>query len=74
MIVIIRLISFLLLSKPYIIPSTHAHSQVESPQLQLLVVDGKNERVIPLAKAAKRVRRGAGVWRWTLWTLVCFRW
>jgi hypothetical protein len=59
MIVIIRLISFLLLSKPYIIPFTHAHSQIESPQLQLLVVDGKDERAMPLAKAAKRVRRSA---------------
>lgn len=47
MIVIIRLISFLLLSKPYIIPFTHAHSQIESPQLKLLVVDGKDERAMP---------------------------
>ena len=42
MIVIIRLISFLLLPKLYIIPFPHAHSQVESPQLQLLVVELKH--------------------------------
>ena len=43
----------------------------------VVVVDGKNEKAMPLAEAAKRVRRGAEVWRWTLWTLwtlVCFRW
>ena len=47
------------ISKPCFIPYTHAHSQIDSPQLRLLVADGKNEKAMPLAKAAKRVRRSA---------------